>query len=37
MKAGTPHDCKDNFLSNWLTENVEVVALLKSSSELKSN
>lgn len=37
MKGGTLHDGKDNFLSNWLTEKVEIVALLKSSSELKSN
>lgn len=37
MEAGILHNCKNNFLTSRLTENVEVVFPLESSGELKSS
>lgn len=36
-RQGILHNCKNNFLTSWLTENVEVLFPLESSGELKSN
>lgn len=37
MEAGILHNCKNNFLTSCLTENVEVVFPVESSGELKSS